>query len=78
MANAGLPTPANHAILGPADFSPAAEAVGFPAVLKPISGGASLGVVRVDSLQELRRCALPQLALGSEEKPLGEMTKSLI
>jgi glutathione synthase/RimK-type ligase-like ATP-grasp enzyme len=53
MAAAGLPTPANMLIHGPEDLAAAAEHVGFPAVIKPISGGASLGVVRVDSLGEL-------------------------
>lgn len=30
------------------------QAVGFPAVIKPVNGAASLGVVRVNSREELR------------------------
>ncbi|CAL5224156.1 g6793 [Coccomyxa viridis] len=55
MKRAGLPTPANHLIRSTADVSKAAEVVGFPAVIKPISGAASEGVVRVDSLEQLER-----------------------
>eukprot|EP00884_Botryococcus_braunii_P015647 jgi/Botrbrau1/2766/Bobra.0164s0043.1 len=55
MAEAGLPTPANMVIRGPEDLAEASERVGFPAVLKPISGGGSLGVKRVNSAEELER-----------------------
>lgn len=38
----------------------AGEHVGFPAVIKPVSGAASIGVVRVDDAEQLwaayRRC----------------------
>ena len=57
MKRAGLPTPANHLIRSSADVAKAAEVVGFPAVIKPISGAASEGVVRVDSKEQLERCA---------------------
>lgn len=53
MAKAGLPTPANYLIRSGNDIKKAAEIVGFPAVIKPISGAASEGVVRVDSLEIL-------------------------
>ena len=56
MKRAGLPTPANHLIRSSADIPRAAEVVGFPAVIKPISGAASEGVVRVDSEEQLERC----------------------
>lgn len=39
---------------GPEDIELAAAQVGFPAVIKPIAAAASMGVVRVDSLEELR------------------------
>lgn len=39
---------------GPGDLESAALLVGFPAVIKPIAAAASMGVVRVDNLQELR------------------------
>ena len=57
MKKAGLPTPANHLIRSGADCAAAAAVVGFPAVIKPISGAASEGVVRVDSLEQLEKCA---------------------
>jgi glutathione synthase/RimK-type ligase-like ATP-grasp enzyme len=39
MAKAGLPTPRNSRINAPEDVVPAGEHVGFPAVIKPVSGG---------------------------------------
>ena len=56
MKAAGLPTPANMTINSPSDLPAAAKRVGFPAVLKPTSGAASLGVVKVESLADLDRC----------------------
>ena len=53
MAIAGLPTPANFLIELSEQLEDAAARVGFPAVIKPVSGAASLGVKRVDSLEEL-------------------------
>lgn len=49
-----LPTPPVYEIRCDADVEPAAKAVGFPAVLKPVSGAASVGVKKVNSLEELR------------------------
>jgi biotin carboxylase len=54
MAAAGLPTPRHFLIEAAAQLDAAAAEVGFPAVIKPIFGAASIGVVRVDSLEELR------------------------
>jgi len=53
MALAGLPTPKNMVLTSAADLPAAATTVGFPAVLKPISGAASLGVKKVTSEEEL-------------------------
>lgn len=50
---AGLPTPRNHLIKTPEDLEIAGKAVGFPAVLKPASGAASLGVVKVTKAEDL-------------------------
>jgi len=50
---AGLPTPPNVHIHSAADLPEAARIVGFPAVLKPICGAASLGVKKVTSEAEL-------------------------
>jgi len=50
---AGLPTPKNYLIRTTEEVSLAGEAVGFPAVLKPVSGAASLGVKKVSNIGEL-------------------------
>ncbi len=49
----GLPHVANTIISSDADLERASEAIGFPAVLKPISGAASLGVQKVNTKEEL-------------------------
>mmetsp|Transcript_18702 Transcript_18702/g.62718 ORF Transcript_18702/g.62718 Transcript_18702/m.62718 type:complete len:586 (+) Transcript_18702:40-1797(+) len=54
MQAAGLDTPANYLITVDEDLDAAIEKVGFPSVLKPINGAASLGVKKVMSAQELR------------------------
>lgn len=51
---AGLPTPRNHLIVGEADVEIGKDVVGFPAVLKPVSGAASLGVKKVTNAGELK------------------------
>lgn len=53
---AGLPTPRNALISSASELETLGAAVGFPAVLKPVSGAASLGVKKVTSMQELRSC----------------------
>ena len=55
MRAAGLPTPKNMSVKVPEDLQKAAKTVGFPAVLKPTSGAASVGVIKVDSLGDLDR-----------------------
>ena len=40
MEKAGLPTPRNARINAPGDVEPAGTHVGFPAVIKPVSGAA--------------------------------------
>uniref|UniRef100_A0A7S0B870 ATP-grasp domain-containing protein n=1 Tax=Pyrodinium bahamense TaxID=73915 RepID=A0A7S0B870_9DINO len=54
LAAAGLPTPPHWAVESEADLAQAAQEVGFPAVLKPVSGAASLGVKKVESEAQLR------------------------
>jgi carnosine synthase len=56
LATAGLPTPRNFLIKSREQLSDAAAKVGFPAVLKPVSGAASLGVKKVVSETDLREC----------------------
>eukprot|EP00927_Polykrikos_kofoidii_P078588 TRINITY_DN75390_c0_g1_i1.p1 TRINITY_DN75390_c0_g1~~TRINITY_DN75390_c0_g1_i1.p1 ORF type:complete len:591 (+),score=86.70 TRINITY_DN75390_c0_g1_i1:132-1904(+) len=53
LEKAGLPTPRFARILSAADLDFAADSVGFPAVLKPVSGAASLGVKKVTSRSDL-------------------------
>jgi len=49
----GLPTPHHAAITRPEDLTPALEAVGTPAVLKPAFGAGSMLIFRIDSPEEL-------------------------
>mmetsp|Transcript_25464 Transcript_25464/g.40260 ORF Transcript_25464/g.40260 Transcript_25464/m.40260 type:complete len:619 (-) Transcript_25464:469-2325(-) len=56
LAAAGLPTPRNFLIKSDRELKDAAARVGFPAVLKPVSGAASLGVKKVESQKELQAC----------------------
>jgi len=53
LKKAGLPTPPYCTIDSEADLARAARQVGFPAVLKPRAGAASLGVKKVASEREL-------------------------
>lgn len=53
LKKAGLPTPPYCVIGCEADLARAAREVGFPAVLKPRAGAASLGVKKVGSEREL-------------------------
>lgn len=53
---AGLPTPRNFLITEEGKLQEAAQVVGFPAVLKPVSGAASLGVKKVTNPMEMGRC----------------------
>jgi carnosine synthase len=51
---AGLPTPRNYLIRTEADLDAARDTVMFPAVLKPVSGAASLGVKKVSNASDLK------------------------
>ena len=55
MRAAGLPSPECFKVECADDLAAAAKKVGFPAVLKPLNGAASLGVKKVASENELRR-----------------------
>eukprot|EP00775_Hariotina_reticulata_P008709 gene8709-8890_t len=55
LAAAGLPTPRNSRISSPEDVEPAGQHVGFPAVIKPVSGAASIGVIRVNNMEDLHK-----------------------
>jgi len=54
MKKSGLPSPKNTLIKSAAGLRSAADIVGFPGVLKPISGAASLGVKKVTSFADLQ------------------------
>jgi hypothetical protein len=54
MAAAGLAAVSNALVHSEADLSAAIAKVGFPAVLKPVAGAASLGVKKVYSADQLR------------------------
>ncbi|KIZ02970.1 ATP-grasp domain containing 1 [Monoraphidium neglectum] len=54
MSAANLPSPKHTLINSPEEVDAAAAHVGFPAVIKPIAAAASMGVVRVNDLDELR------------------------
>lgn len=49
-----LPTPSSAMIYSEDDLDQAAKIVGFPAVIKPINGAASLGVIKVSSVEDLK------------------------
>lgn len=54
MAAAGLPAPRFHRVRCATDIAPACAEVGFPAILKPTFGASSVGVARVDNLQDAK------------------------
>lgn len=56
MKAAGLPTPRNCLIRQRNELAAAGQTVGFPAVLKPVSGAASLGVKKVCTIEDLDQC----------------------
>ncbi|SOB86394.1 RimK-like ATP-grasp domain-containing protein [Sphingomonas guangdongensis] len=54
IASLGLAMPATRAVHRAADVPAAAEAIGFPLVVKANIGGAGAGIARYDSLDEVR------------------------
>ena len=55
MAEENLPTPRNFLIEEASQLEEASKTVGYPAVIKPIYGAASIGVIRVDSFEDLEK-----------------------
>lgn len=55
MAEVGLPTPRNFLIEDASHLEAASQEVGYPAVIKPIYGAASIGVIRVNDFEDLKR-----------------------
>jgi biotin carboxylase len=68
LAAAGVPQPAHAALASPSDVADAIEAVGFPAVLKPVDSGGQRAVFRVESPDEV----LADLEEALAESPTGE------
>lgn len=50
---AGIPTPASYLLKCENDVQVAAEIVGVPAIMKPMYGGSSLAVMKVEKLEDL-------------------------
>lgn len=55
MKKAGLATPKSFILRSEKDIEQAANKIGFPAVIKPISGAGSMGVIKVQNLDDLKR-----------------------
>ncbi len=73
LGEAGVPQPASVPVKDVAEALAAAAEVGYPAILKPRGLGASLGVVRVENAQELRRMfPFTRGTQGPEPVPLPE------
>ncbi|TVT37090.1 ATP-grasp domain-containing protein [Amycolatopsis rhizosphaerae] len=53
LAAAGVPQPASEVVSTAAEATAAADRIGYPVVLKPRDLGASMGVIRVGSRQDL-------------------------
>lgn len=53
MVGAGLETPAYRVLQGPRDFAPAIESLGLPLMVKPAAEGSSIGLMRVNQVEEL-------------------------
>ncbi|USI73403.1 ATP-grasp domain-containing protein [Sphingomonas morindae] len=57
IASLGLAVPATRVVHRPRDVPAAAEAIGFPLVVKANIGGAGAGIARFDSLEAVRAAA---------------------
>ena len=68
LAAAEVPQPPFAAVRSPEDLPDAVDAVGFPAVLKPVDSGGQRAVFRVDTRAELKR-DLPEAVA---ESPSGQ------
>jgi biotin carboxylase len=53
---AGPPTPRNMLIQGESGLLKAAKHVGFPSILKPVSGAESLGVKKATNMGQMVAC----------------------
>lgn len=53
-ASAGLPTPAYMRLTADTDWTAVVEALGLPLIVKPVGEGSSIGMNKVESLDELQ------------------------
>jgi biotin carboxylase len=72
LADAGVPQPRFAAVRHIRDVRPAAEAVGFPAVLKPADSAGQRGLFLVASLDDLERHLHAALAESTDEEAILE------
>ncbi|HZO34275.1 MAG TPA: ATP-grasp domain-containing protein [Gaiellaceae bacterium] len=72
LADAGVPQPRFAAVRNLAETRRAAEAVGFPAVLKPADSGGQRGVFRVESLDDVDTHLHEALAASPSEEAILE------
>ncbi|PXF48026.1 Carnosine synthase 1 [Gracilariopsis chorda] len=73
-----IPTPRYHKITGLSDVPIACAHVGFPAVLKPVSGVFSVGVVNVRTEAEVRSAVQQALGLGGSSLENNQKTANLV
>jgi biotin carboxylase len=79
MAEHSLPVPKYLSITAPAHVAQACDVVGFPAIIKPVYGAASLGVVRVETLEEAQKAYKEIIAsLRVEEDTIWAQGKELV
>jgi biotin carboxylase len=72
LADAGVPQPRFAAVRNLAETRRAADAVGFPAVLKPADSGGQRGVFRVESLDDVDTHLHEALAASPSEEAILE------
>lgn len=66
IAGAGLGTPAYRIINGPQDFGAVIDALGLPLMIKPAEEGSSIGLTRVEHIDELAAAYAEAERFGSE------------
>ncbi len=62
----GIPTPPSRCLDGEEALSEVAESIGFPLAIKPVHEGSSIGVARVENLDEMRVAWCSARQLDSE------------
>lgn len=79
MSSAGLPVPKFYRITSADDLPAACATVGFPAILKPVFGAASIGVTRVESEEEtISKYQEVLLLLDVDDDPIWAQGKEMV